>query len=244
MALVLNKLTKIYESGSRPVDALTDVSLSVRKGSYTAVMGPSGSGKSTLLNCAAGLEPLTSGDVLVDGQRLTGLAPNALTRFRRQRIGIVFQGFHLLPYLTAEQNVALPLRLTGRRVDRSRCKVLLDRVGLTDRGQHLPAQLSGGEQQRVCIARALVAQPAVVFADEPTGALDSASARVVLGLLRGSADELGQTIVMVTHDPVAASYADSVVFLVDGRIVDTMDHPSVDAVARQLAHLGDPLGVA
>ena len=171
-------------------------------------MGPSGSGKSTFLNCAAGLEPPTSGRVLIDGQDVTDWDENDRTRLRRERIGFVFQGFHLMPYLTAEQNVGLPLRLAGRRQDRDRVRDLLDRVGLGDRGRHLPGALSGGQQQRVAIARALVDRPAVVLADEPTGALDTTTARDVLALLRDSVDALGQTVVMVTHDPVAASYAD------------------------------------
>ena len=209
-------------------------------------MGPSGSGKSTFLTCAGALERPTSGTVLVAGQDVTALGEDDRTRIRRERIGFVFQSFHLLPYLTAEQNVALPLRLAGRwggRQDRARIRSLLDTVGLDGRHDRLPAELSGGQQQRVAIARALVTAPAVVLADEPTGALDSRTAAEVLALLRSCVDDLGQTVVMVTHDPVAASYADRVAFLVDGRVAGSMDAPTAEAVAGQLAHL-DELGVA
>jgi putative ABC transport system ATP-binding protein len=239
--LQVTDLTRTYGEGAGAVQALDGVDLAFARGTFTAVMGPSGSGKSTFLTCAAGLEPPTSGRVLVDGQDVTDWDEEARTRLRRERIGFVFQGFHLLSYLTAEQNVGLPLRLAGRRPDRARVRGLLDRVGLGERAGHLPGALSGGQQQRVAIARALVAQPAVVLADEPTGALDSTTAREVLGLLRSSVDELRQTVVMVTHDPVAASYADRVVFLVDGRIAGGMDRPTADAVAGQMAHL-DQLG--
>jgi putative ABC transport system ATP-binding protein len=202
-------------------------------------MGPSGSGKSTFLTCAAGLERPTEGRVLVAGQDLTEWSEADRTRFRREQIGFVFQGFHLMPYLTAEQNVGLPQRLAGHRPDRKRVRELLARVGLGDRGSHLPAELSGGQQQRVAIARALVADPAVILADEPTGALDSATAHEVLALLRGCVDQLHQTVVMVTHDPVAAAAADRVVFLVDGRVAGSMAQPTADAVAGQLAHLDE-----
>jgi putative ABC transport system ATP-binding protein len=219
------------------VRALDGVDLAFPRGTFTAVMGPSGSGKSTFLNCVAGLDRPTAGRVLLDGRDVTDLSEDDRTRLRRERIGFVFQGFHLLPYLTAEQNVGLPLRLAGRRQDRARVRDLLARVGLGERGRHLPGALSGGQQQRVAIARALVTQPAVVLADEPTGALDSATAHDVLALIRDSVDTLGQTVVMVTHDPVAASYADAVVFLVDGRVAGRMDRPTADAVAGQMAHL-------
>jgi putative ABC transport system ATP-binding protein len=243
-ALQVIDLTRTYGTGAGAVTALAGVDLAFDRGSFTAVMGPSGSGKSTFLGCVAGLEPPTSGRVLVDGQDVTDWDEDARTRLRRERIGFVFQGFHLLPYLTAEQNVGLPLRLAGRRPDRARVRDLLTRVGLADRAGHLPTALSGGQQQRVAIARALVAEPAVVLADEPTGALDSTTAREVLGLLRRSVDELGQTVAMVTHDPVAASYADRVVFLVDGRVAGRMDRPTADAVAGQMAHLDQLVAVA
>ncbi|WP_207781979.1 ABC transporter ATP-binding protein [Phytoactinopolyspora limicola] len=238
-ALRLDEVTKDYGVGERAVRALDGVSFSLGSGSFTAIMGPSGSGKSTLLNCAAGLEHPTSGTVHVGGTPLQGRDEDELAVFRRTRIGFVFQGFNLLPYLTAEQNVALPGRLARRRVKAARSRELLDNVGLKDRYGHLPAEMSGGEQQRVSIARAQVLEPAVLFADEPTGALDSRSARQVLGLLRGSVDRQGQTIVMVTHDPVAAAYADVVMFLLDGRIVGRLPNPTADVVATQMAHLDE-----
>jgi putative ABC transport system ATP-binding protein len=244
-ALAVVGLGHQYGAGATAVRALDHVDLAFAPGTFTAVMGPSGSGKSTFLTCAGALERPTTGTVLVDGHEVTALGEDDRTRLRRERIGFVFQSFHLLPYLTAEQNVALPVRLAGRRVtrtDRTRVRALLDRVGLDGRHDRLPAELSGGQQQRVAIARALVTSPAVVLADEPTGALDSRTAAEVLGLLRACVDELGQTVVMVTHDPVAAAYADRVAFLVDGRVAGWMDAPTADAVAGQLAHL-DELGV-
>jgi putative ABC transport system ATP-binding protein len=238
-ALQVDRLTKTFGEGDARVTALADVTLSLGRGTFTAVMGPSGSGKSTFLSCVAGLADASSGEVRLGGAPLPGGSEAQRTVFRRERVGMVFQGLNLLPYLTAEQNVALPVRLAGRRVDRPRCRDLLSQLGLGDLGNRLPAQLSGGQQQRVAIARALVAGPDVVLADEPTGALDSRSARQVLGMLRGSVDRLGQTVVMVTHDPVAASYADSVVFLADGRLVGTMADPTAEAVAGQMTHLDD-----
>ncbi len=238
-ALSVHDLTRTYGSGDGSVRALDHVDLGFGAGTFTAVMGPSGSGKSTLLNCAAGLEAPTGGRVEIAGQDITDWDENRRTRFRREQIGFVFQDFHLMPYLTAEQNIGLPQRLAGRRPDRTRIRGLLMRVGLGDRASHLPAQLSGGQQQRVAIARALVTKPAVVLADEPTGSLDSHNARGVLGLLRSSVDELRQTVVMVTHDPVAASYADAAVFLVDGRVAGRMEQPTADAVAGQMAHLDE-----
>jgi len=243
-ALEAQDLTQTFGDGAGAVRALTEVDLALRPGSFTAVMGPSGSGKSTLLTCVAGLERPTAGRVLIAGEDITDWSEEQRTRFRRERIGFVFQAFHLMPFLTAEQNVGLPLRLAGQRVDRARVRTLLDRVGLGDRAGALPSALSGGQQQRVAIARALVAQPAVVLADEPTGALDSATAHEVLGLLRECVSELHQTVVMVTHDPVAAAYADTVVFLVDGRIAGRMDGPTADAVAGQMAHLDELVAVA
>jgi putative ABC transport system ATP-binding protein len=202
-------------------------------------MGPSGSGKSTFLQCAAGLDLPTTGRVYIEGEELAGNSEAVLTKFRRQRVGFVFQQFNLLPTLTVMQNVTLPLRLAGRKIDRRRCREVLGRVGLADRLDHRPAELSGGQQQRVAIARALVTDPRVIFADEPTGALDSRSAREVLELLRESVQVYEQTVVMVTHDPVAASYADSVVFLVDGRLAGGLANPTADAVAERMAHLGE-----
>ena len=236
-ALEVSDLRRTYGTGAGAVEALAGVDLAFRAGTFTAVMGPSGSGKSTFLSCAGGLETPTSGRVAIAGQDISGWSETDRTHLRRERIGFVFQGFHLMPYLTAEQNIGLPLRLAGRRPDRARVRTLLDRVDLAERAHHLPSALSGGQQQRVAIARALVTDPAVVLADEPTGALDTRTAASVLTLLRTTVSELGQTVVMVTHDPVAASYADSVVFLVDGRVAGRMANPTAEAVAAQMTHL-------
>ncbi|WP_067458278.1 ABC transporter ATP-binding protein [Actinomadura macra] len=238
-ALRLEGVRKVYGAEGNQVVALDGVSLSLPSGSFTAVMGPSGSGKSTLLQCAAGLDRPTEGRVFVDGALLAGDGEAALTRFRRQRIGFVFQQFNLLPTLNVLQNVTLPLKLAGRRVDRQRAETILQRVGLGDRLGHLPAELSGGQQQRVAIARALVTEPRVVFGDEPTGALDTRSARDVLSLLQEAVRMFGQTVVMVTHDPVAAAYADSVLFLADGRIVGHQPAPTAEAVAERMTHLAE-----
>ncbi|MGW1844383.1 ABC transporter ATP-binding protein [Streptomyces sp. NPDC001966] len=216
-------------------DALGPVDLGVRTGTFTAVMGPSGSGKSTLLHCAAGLDRPTSGTVEVGGVELTGLSERRLTLLRRDRIGFVFQAFNLLPSLTAAQNVALPLRLAGRRPSRTEVRDALARVGLADRAGHRPAELSGGQQQRVALARALITRPAVLFGDEPTGALDTATSQEVMGMLRELVDLAGQTIVMVTHDPVAAAYADRVVFLVDGRVADDLTGLDAGRIAARMA---------
>ncbi|WTW96892.1 ABC transporter ATP-binding protein [Streptomycetaceae bacterium NBC_01309] len=237
-ALRLDRVGKTYGTEGNRVVALDDVSLTLRPGTFTAIMGPSGSGKSTLLQCAAGLDRPTSGRVFVDGTPIDGTDETALTTFRRDRIGFVFQQFNLMPTLTVLQNTTLPQRLAGRRPDEARAAAVLDRMGLGDRLGHLPSELSGGQQQRVAIARALVAEPKVVFGDEPTGALDSRSAREVLGLLAEAVRLHGQTVVMVTHDPVAASYA----FLADGRIVGDLAAPTPDAVAERMTHLGDPVG--
>ncbi|MFJ4685376.1 ABC transporter ATP-binding protein [Streptomyces sp. NPDC088789] len=244
-ALRLVKVSRTYGHGDGAVTALHEVTLSLARGSFTAVMGPSGSGKSTLLQCAAGLDRPDSGVVTVDGTVMTQGGEAELTRFRRGRIGFVFQQYNLLDTLTVAQNTVLPLKLAGRRVDRRRVREVLQSVGLGDRLGHRPAQLSGGQRQRVAIARALVTEPRVIFADEPTGALDLRSARDVLALLQEAARLHGRTVVMVTHDPVAASFADSVVFLADGRLAGRMDGPAPDAVAERLAHLGDdmPAGV-
>ena len=238
-AVEVRAVSQLFGSGATAVRALSGVDLTVERGTFIAVMGPSGSGKSTLLNCLAGLERPTVGRVLVEGVDVTDWDESARTRLRRDRVGFVFQAFHLVPYLTVEQNVALPVRLADQRPDRVRVARLMERFGLSDKARVLPGVLSGGQQQRVAIARALVNDPAVVLADEPTGALDSATAGDVLALLRRCVDDLGQTVVMVTHDPVAASTADAVVFLVDGRIAGRMDRPTADAVAGQLAHLDD-----
>jgi putative ABC transport system ATP-binding protein len=220
------------------VAALREVSTGIPRGRFTAVMGPSGSGKSTFLHCAAGLDTPTSGSVRLGDTELSSMNETKLTELRRQRVGFVFQAFNLVSSLTVEQNITLPLRLARARVDRKWLDEVVARVGLSERTGHRPAQLSGGQQQRVAIARALVTRPEVVFGDEPTGALDTMTARDVLTLLRETVDAMGQTVVMVTHDPVAASYADTVLFLADGRIADAMDAPSSDKVAARMTRLG------
>lgn len=238
-AVRLDRVRRVYGAGTSATTALDGIDLDVSRGCFLAVMGPSGSGKTTLLHCAAGLDRPDGGTVTIDGTDLAGLGEQRLTRFRRARVGFVFQGLNLLPYLTARQNVELPLRLAGTRIERTRVRTLLAAVGMAELADRLPAELSGGQQQRLAVARALIAGPAVVFADEPTGALDSTAAAQVLGLLRTAATDLGQTIVMVTHDPVAAAHADAVVYLLDGQVVGRMARPTADAVAAQLAHLGD-----
>jgi putative ABC transport system ATP-binding protein len=240
MAIPLTSDSSRYGDGDGGVKALDSVSLGFEQGTFTAVMGPSGSGKSTLLQCAAGLDRPTSGSVRLGDTELTALSERRLTLLRRERIGFVFQSYNLLPSLTAEQNVVLPLRLAGHRISRTaraRARDALDRVGLGERARHRPAQLSGGQQQRVALARALITRPEVLFADEPTGALDSRTGREVLVLLRSLVDTEGRTIVMVTHDPVAASYADRVVFLVDGRVHGELTGASAGEVAGRMASL-------
>ncbi|MEV6291052.1 ABC transporter ATP-binding protein [Streptomyces sp. NPDC051896] len=236
-AIQMRSVSRRYGSGENAVTALDQVSLSFPAGTFTAVMGPSGSGKSTLLQCAAGLDRPTSGSVTVGDTDLTKLNETRLTLLRRDRIGFVFQAFNLMPCLTAEQNVALPLRLAGRRPSRARVREVLDQVGLGDRAGHRPTELSGGQQQRVALARALITRPEVLFGDEPTGALDSQTSREVLKLLRGMVDSEGQTVIMVTHDPVAAAYADRVVFLVDGRVNGEMLGASADDIAARMTKL-------
>ncbi|MEU3275048.1 ABC transporter ATP-binding protein [Saccharomonospora sp. NPDC006951] len=236
-AIELRGASKDYGPKRERVRALDNVSVACGRGSWTAVMGPSGSGKSTLLHCAAGLEQLSSGQVHLAGKDITGASDRELTELRRRDIGFVFQNFNLVASLTAEQNVALPLKLAGVRVPASQVREVLASVGLADRRKHRPRELSGGQQQRVAIARAMVMRPKVLFADEPTGALDSNSARQVLRLLRNMVEGAGQTIVMVTHDPAAAASADSVLFLSDGRIVDHAVAPTAREVADRLASL-------
>jgi putative ABC transport system ATP-binding protein len=225
-AVELRAVSKTYGAGERAVTALDAVGVRIPAATFTAVMGPSGSGKSTLLHCAAGLDRATAGEVIIDGIQLGGLSERDLTRLRRERVGFVFQAFNLIPALTAAQNVALPLRLAGRKPAAGQVTAMLTEVGLADRAGHRPGELSGGQQQRVAIARALVTRPAVLFADEPTGALDAASGREVLRLLRAAVDRHGQTVVMVTHDPFAAAHADRVLFLADGRVVDELAGPA------------------
>ena len=236
-AVRLEAVSKVYGSGAGAVQALRDVSVALPYGTFTAVMGPSGSGKSTLLQTAAGLDRPTGGRAWIGPVDLSRLSQTRLTELRRDRVGFVFQAFNLLPSLTVEQNVTLPLRLAGRRADRHLVAEVLARVGLTDRRRHRPAELSGGQQQRVALARALITRPEVLFADEPTGALDLRTGRQVLKLFRDLVDTLGQTVVMVTHDPVAASYADAVLFLADGRIVDQLRQPTAEAVAERMTTL-------
>jgi putative ABC transport system ATP-binding protein len=233
----LYQVSRHYGTGEARVQALADVSVTFPAGSWTAVMGPSGSGKSTLLHCAAGLDRVTSGRVLLAGQDVTHATDATLTGLRRRAVGFVFQNFNLIGSLTAEQNVALPLKLAGARPSRRDVRAALADVGLDDRARHRPRELSGGQQQRVAIARAMVTRPSVLFADEPTGALDTGSARTVLRLLRRMVDTAGQTVVMVTHDPVAAASADAVVFLSDGRVADRLLRPSAAQVAERLTRL-------
>ncbi|WP_329088587.1 ABC transporter ATP-binding protein [Streptosporangium sp. NBC_01469] len=234
----LDAVSKVYGKGQGAVAALREVSAGIPRGSFTAVMGPSGSGKSTFLHCAAGLDVPSSGSVRLGGTELAGMNETALTELRRQRVGFVFQAFNLVSALTVIENITLPLRLAGAKVDRAWLNEVVSRVGLEGRTSHRPAQLSGGQQQRVAIARALVTRPEVVFGDEPTGALDTMTARDVLTLLREVVDGMGQTVVMVTHDPVAASYADTVLFLADGRIVDIVKAPTAERVAERMTRLG------
>ncbi|WP_049557850.1 ABC transporter ATP-binding protein [Nonomuraea sp. SBT364] len=235
-AVSLRGVSRTYGAGPAAVRAVDGVDLAFAPGTWTAVMGPSGSGKSTLLNCAAGLEQVDSGQVLLGDVDLARASEAELTALRRTRIGMVFQSFNLIGSLTAEQNVALPLKLAGRRPPRADVLGVLAAVGLGDRARHRPRELSGGQQQRVAIARAMVTRPDVLFADEPTGALDSTAARTVLDLMRSMADQ-GQTIVMVTHDPAAAARADAVVFLRDGRVADRLTGPDARTVADRLVEL-------
>ncbi|WP_375431331.1 ABC transporter ATP-binding protein [uncultured Friedmanniella sp.] len=232
-------LVKAYGSGSTTVRALDGISVAIGRGQLTAVMGPSGSGKSTLMHCLAGLDTVTEGQVFLGHQEITALGDRELTRVRRDQVGFVFQAFNLLPTLTAEQNILLPLELAGRRVDPAWFEECVGSLGLGDRLTHRPSELSGGQQQRVAIGRALITRPEVVFADEPTGALDSRTGHQLLALLRRASTELSQTVVLVTHDPVAAGYADRALLLSDGRLVDDLDRPDAAALLGALQRLGD-----
>ncbi|WP_067144324.1 ABC transporter ATP-binding protein [Microtetraspora malaysiensis] len=240
----MNAVTKTYRRGAHQVHALRGVTVGLPRGGFIAVMGPSGSGKSTFLHCAAGLDTPTSGTVHLGDVELSRMNETRLTELRREKAGFVFQAFNLIPSLSVADNITLPLRLAGGRADRAWLDEIVRRVGLGDRVTHRPSQLSGGQQQRVALARALVTRPEVVFADEPTGALDTTTAAEVLGLLRQVVDAMGQTVVMVTHDPVAAAYADQVLFLADGVIVDTVRSGTADAIARRMSDLGRSMAAA
>ncbi|MEU4985244.1 ABC transporter ATP-binding protein [Streptomyces sp. NPDC021969] len=235
-AIALDRVARTYPGGVR---ALDEVSLTVEHGTFLAVMGPSGSGKSTLMHCAAGLDSPTSGSVRIDGREISGLNETRRTELRRERVGFVFQAYNLIPSLSVEDNITLPLRLAGRRPDRDWLRTLTERVGLADRLSHRPAELSGGQQQRAAVVRALAAKPAVVFADEPTGALDLRSAHQVLDLLRALVDDLGQTVVMVTHDPAAAARAHRALVMADGRVVEALERPTAPQLAERLVALGE-----
>jgi putative ABC transport system ATP-binding protein len=232
---------KVYGTGEASVKALRGVSVELARAEFTAIMGPSGSGKSTLMHCLAGLDTVSQGDVYLGDEKLTGLSDAGLTKLRRERVGFVFQQFNLLPTLTAAENILLPLAIAGRKPDRQWYETVVNAVGLHDRLDHRPAQLSGGQQQRVACARAMVTRPDVIFADEPTGNLDSRSGAEVLGFLRDSVRQFGQTVVMVTHDPTAASYADRVLFLADGVVVTELPHPTPEAILDTMKRL-DALG--
>ncbi|MFI6155320.1 ABC transporter ATP-binding protein [Kitasatospora sp. NPDC051170] len=236
----LEGVRKAYRRGESRVVALDGVDVGFEAGTFTAIMGPSGSGKSTLLQCAAGLDRVDEGRVLLDGAPVHELSERALTVLRREQMGFIFQSFNLIPALTARQNVELPLRLAGRAIEPQEIERGLAEVGLAERGDHRPGELSGGQQQRVAIARALVTRPKVLFADEPTGALDSRTARDVLALLRGVVEEHGQTVIMVTHDPVAASYAQRVLFLADGVVTGELAAPTAETVVLRMAALETP----
>ncbi|MET0902244.1 MAG: ABC transporter ATP-binding protein [Acidimicrobiales bacterium] len=231
--------TKAYGKGESEIRALDGIDVEFHAGQFTAIMGPSGSGKSTLMHALAGLDELTEGQVLIGDVDITTLSDKKLTKLRRDRLGFVFQAFNLVPTLTALENITLPMDLAGRKPDPVWLDLVVSTVGLSERLKHRPSELSGGQQQRVAVARALAARPAIIFADEPTGNLDSRSGAEILTFMKRAVDELSQTIVMVTHDPVAAAYADTVVFLVDGRVAGTMARPTADAVAGQLAHLDE-----
>jgi putative ABC transport system ATP-binding protein len=231
-------VSKSYGDGNAAVHALDDVSVSLAAAEFTAIMGPSGSGKSTLLHVLAGLDRPSDGEIYIGDTEITRLKDKALTLLRRDQIGFIFQSFNLLPTLTAAENIVLPIKIAGRKPDAFWVQSIVETVGLTERLSHRPSQLSGGQQQRVAAARALASRPQIVFADEPTGALDSRSGAELLGFLRTAVKELDQTVVMVTHDPVAASYADRVLFLADGKIVDEMTSPTADSVLDYMKRLG------
>ncbi|MGY1498356.1 ABC transporter ATP-binding protein [Streptomyces sp. QTS52] len=231
------ELSKVYGQGETRVVALDRVSVDFKQAEFTAIMGPSGSGKSTLMHCVAGLDSFSSGSVRIGDTELGSLKDKQLTKLRRDKIGFIFQAFNLLPTLTALENITLPMDIAGRKPDKEWLDSVISMIGLADRLRHRPSQLSGGQQQRVAVARALASRPDIIFGDEPTGNLDSRAGAEVLGFLRNSVRELGQTVVMVTHDPVAAAYADRVVFLADGRIVDELYGPTADGVLDRMKRL-------
>jgi len=230
--------TKVYGSGDDAVYALRDVTVDFYEGQFTAIMGPSGSGKSTLMHCIAGLDELSSGSAIIDGTDLSTLKDKELTELRREKIGFVFQSFNLVPTLTANENIRLPLMLGNNKGDEAWIQKVIDTVHLQDRLTHRPSELSGGQQQRVAVARALASQPRIIFADEPTGNLDSMTGAEILTFMRKAVDDLGQTIVMVTHDPVAAAYADRIIFLADGHVVNEMTEPTADRVLDLMKSIG------
>ena len=230
---------KTYGRGDSEVRALDNVSVEFHGGEFTAIMGPSGSGKSTLMHCIAGLDELTSGSVTIDGVDLSGLNDKELTRLRRDKVGFIFQSFNLVPTLTAEENILLPLLLGNSSGDEAWIHTVIDTVNMRNRLTHRPSELSGGQQQRVAVARALASKPSIIFADEPTGNLDSTTGTEILRFMKHAVHDLGQTIVMVTHDPVAASYADRIIFLADGKIVDEMREPTPDRVLDRMKNLGN-----
>lgn len=232
------KLHKIYGKGSTSVEALRGIDIDISKGEFTAIMGPSGSGKSTLMHCLAGLDTFSSGKVQLAGIELAGLSQRKLTKLRREKIGFIFQAFNLLPTLSAAENIKLPAGAARIKIDPERFAMLTEAVGISDRLQHRPAELSGGQQQRVACVRALITNPAVIFADEPTGNLDSKSSKQILTFLHQAAHEFQQTVVMVTHDPTAAAWADRVLFLVDGKIVKELSNPETDSVLDVLREIG------
>jgi putative ABC transport system ATP-binding protein len=232
-------VTKVYGQGDAAVHALDGVSVDIRAGHYTAIMGPSGSGKSTLMHCLAGLDSITSGEVWIGDVELSRLSEKQLTRLRREKVGFVFQSFNLLPTLTALENITLPKSLAGEKPDQAWLDTVIDTVNLRDRLTHKPSELSGGQQQRVAVARTLASRPEIIFADEPTGNLDSRSGTEILTFMQRAVAEFGQTIVMVTHDPTAAGYADRVVFLADGKIVGEMLDPTAAKVLDTMKNLGD-----
>ncbi|GAA1892926.1 ABC transporter ATP-binding protein [Paeniglutamicibacter psychrophenolicus] len=237
-AVHATNLTKIYGEGTTRVEALRGVDVSFVRGKFTAIMGPSGSGKSTLMHCLAGLDDANDGQIFIGGTDISKLNDDALTKMRREKVGFVFQSFNLVPTLTAEANIVLPLALAGKKHDKAWLETIVTTLGLGDRLNHKPHELSGGQQQRVAVARALLTRPEVVFGDEPTGNLDSRTGAEVLSLLRSSTREMGQTIIMVTHDAVAASYADTVLLMKDGELVGQLEDPTVETVTQALSGLG------